>query len=118
MVTLLAPDLFPSGSATVNPAYQQTLQRLTAALNQVPGRVLVVGHTDDQPIKSLRYQDNFELSRERAVSVVTLLRQGIDNPARLTPTGVGSSKPRYLPESDPDNRARNRRVEIIHVRGN
>ncbi len=42
-------------------------KRLTSALNKVPGRVLVVGHTDDQPIRSLRYQDNFELSRERAV---------------------------------------------------
>jgi len=117
-VTLLAHDLFPSGSAAVNPAYEQTLARVTAALNKVPGRVTVVGHTDDQRIKSLQYQDNFDLSRARALSVVTLLRQGIDNPARLTPTGVGSSKPRYLPESDPDNRARNRRVEVIHVRGN
>jgi type VI secretion system protein ImpK len=79
--------------------------------------VLVVGHTDDQPIKSFRYKDNFELSRERAVSVVTLLQKGIDNHARLTWTGVGSSEPRYRPESDPENRARNRRVEIIHVRG-
>jgi type VI secretion system protein ImpK len=117
MVTLLARDLFPSGSATVNPAYQETLRRLTDALNKVPGRVLVEGHTDDQPIRSLRYQDNFELSRERAVSVVTLLQQGIDNRARLSWTGQGSSEPRYRPESDPANRARNRRVEIIHVRG-
>jgi type VI secretion system protein ImpK len=116
-ITLLAPDLFPSGSATVNPAYQATFERLTAALNRVPGRVLVVGHTDDQPIRSLRYQDNFELSRERAVSVVTLLRPGIDNRARLNVNGVGSSEPRYRPESDLANRSRNRRVEIIHVRG-
>jgi type VI secretion system protein ImpK len=117
MVTLLARDLFPSGSATVNPAYHETIQRLTAALNKIPGRVLVVGHTDDQPIKSLRYQDNFELSRERAVGVVTLLQRGIDNRARLNWTGVGASEPRYRPESDPENRSRNRRVEIIHVRG-
>jgi type VI secretion system protein ImpK len=80
--------------------------------------VTVVGHTDDQRLKSLQYQDNYDLSRARAMSVVTLLRQGIDNPARLTPTGVGDSQPRYLPASDPDNRSRNRRVEVIHVRGN
>ena len=116
-VTLLAQDLFPSGSAMVNPAYEETLHRLTSALNKVPGRVLVVGHTDNQPIKSFRFQDNFELSRERAVSVVTVLQQGIDNRARLNFTGVGSSEPRYRPESDPQNRSRNRRVEIIHVRG-
>jgi type VI secretion system protein ImpK len=117
MITLLAPDLFPSGSATVNPAYGETLRRLTAALNKVPGRVLVVGHTDDQPIRSFRFRDNFELSRERAVSVVSLLQQDIDNRARLNVTGAGSSEPRYRPESEPDNRSRNRRVEIIHVRG-
>lgn len=116
-ITLLARDLFPSGSATVNPSYQETLARVTNALNKVPGRVTVVGHTDDQRIKSFEFQDNYDLSRARAVSVVTLLSRGIDNPARLSPAGVGSSKPRYLPESDPDNRARNRRVEVIHVRG-
>jgi type VI secretion system protein ImpK len=117
VVTLLARDLFPTGSAAVNPEYYPAIDRVTAALAKVPGRVLVVGHTDDQPIKSLRYQDNFALSRERAVSVVTLLQKGIDNRARLTWNGAGSSDPRYRPESDPDNRARNRRVEIIHVRG-
>jgi type VI secretion system protein ImpK len=116
-VTLLARDLFPSGSATVNPAYHETLARVTAALNKVPGRVLVVGHTDDQAIKSFRYQDNFELSRERAVGVVDLLKRNIDNGARLNVTGVGSSEPRYRPESAPENRSRNRRVEVIHVRG-
>jgi type VI secretion system protein ImpK len=116
-VTLLARDLFPTGSASVNPAYNDAIDRLTMALNKVPGRVLVVGHTDDQPIKSFRFKDNFELSRERAVSVVTLMQERIDNRARLTWNGVGSSEPRYRPESDPENRARNRRVEIIHVRG-
>jgi type VI secretion system protein ImpK len=115
-VTLLAPDLFASGSATINDAYAATLQRVAAALAKVPGRVLIVGHTDSQPIKSLRFQDNFELSRERAVTVASLLKQGSDNPARFTWTGVGSSEPKYS-ESDPANRSRNRRVEIIHVRG-
>jgi type VI secretion system protein ImpK len=117
LVTLLAPNLFASGSATVNPQYDDTLQRLANALDQVPGRVLVVGHTDNQPVRSLRYTDNFELSRERAVSVVKILQRAIDNPARLEWTGAGSSQPRYVPESEPANRARNRRVEIVHVRG-
>ena len=116
-VTLLAADLFASGSAALNPRHTATLQRIAAAVNQVPGRVLVLGHTDDQPLRSLRYRDNFELSRERAVSVVGVLRQTIDNAARLEWNGAGSSEPRYRPESDPGNRARNRRVEIVHVRG-
>src|SRR5262249_34637000 len=100
-ITLPSADLFASGSAAVNPSYRDTLQRVTAALNQVPGSVRVVGHTDDQPIRSLRYQDNFELSRERAVNVVTLLQEGADNRARFQWVGVGSAQPRYQPESAP-----------------
>jgi len=115
VVTLIARDLFASGSVRVNPAYFDSLRNVAHALNQVPGRVLVVGHTDDQPLRSLRFRDNYELSRERAVQVVELLKLAIDQPARLEWTGVGSSEPRYLPESLPENRARNRRVEIIHV---
>jgi type VI secretion system protein ImpK len=117
VVTLLSRNLFASGSAEVNPSSFDALQRLAKALNQVPGRVLVVGHTDDQRLKSLRYQDNFELSRERAVSVVRMLEQTVDNRTKLNWTGVGSTEPRYRPESDPENQARNRRVEIIHVAG-
>jgi type VI secretion system protein ImpK len=113
-VTLEAADLFKSGSAEVNPSYVETLQRITAALNKVPGRVLVVGHTDDQPIKSLVYRDNNDLSRERAVSVANILLRGLDNPPRLTWQGVGSSQP-LSSGTDPESRARNRRVEIIHL---
>jgi type VI secretion system protein ImpK len=76
---------------------------------------MVVGHTDDQAIKSLRYRDNNELSRDRAVSVSNVLLKGLDNSARLTWRGVGASQP-LSPGSDPESRARNRRVEIIHLR--
>lgn len=117
LITLLAPDLFASASATVNPVYYETLRHVANALDEVPGRVLVTGHTDNQRVASLKYRDNFELSRERAVSVVNVLKLAIDNPARLELTGVGSTQPRYTPESLPENRARNRRVEIVHVRG-
>jgi type VI secretion system protein ImpK len=115
VVTLIATDFFGSGSAKVNPNYYMTLQRLAHALNEVPGRVFVVGHTDDQPLRSLKYRDNYDLSRARADEVVKHLSLAIDNRARLEPSGVGSSEPRYKPESLPENRARNRRVEIIHV---
>jgi type VI secretion system protein ImpK len=117
VVTLLASDLFASGSASVNPDHEGTLRAIAMALNQVPGRVLVQGHTDNQPIRSLRYRDNFELSRERAIGVVRVLEQTLASDARLTWTGVGSSEPRYTPESLPENQSRNRRVEVIHVRG-
>jgi type VI secretion system protein ImpK len=117
VVTLIGADLFGSGSATVNSVYEVTLQRVAAALNQVPGRVLIVGHTDNQRIKSLRYTDNAELSRERALSVANILTQTLTNPARLSSLGRGDTEP-LAQGSDPESRARNRRVEIIHIREN
>ena len=115
-ITLLAPDLFASASATLNPSQTETVKRVASAINQVPGRVLVEGHTDDQPLRSFKYRDNFELSRERAVTVARILQSGLDNPARVEWNGVGDRKPLY-PEPTRENRARNRRVEIVHVRG-
>lgn len=115
LITLLVPNLFPSGSATLNPDVVSVVRRVAQAIDKVPGRVLVVGHTDDQPVRSLKYRDNFDLSRDRAVSVAKVLQPAIANPARVEWTGVGSSQPRFRPESDPGNRARNRRVEIVHV---
>jgi type VI secretion system protein ImpK len=115
VVTLIASDLFGSGSSKVNPKYYDSLQRIAHALNEVPGRVFIVGHTDDQPLRSVRYRDNYDLSRARADEVVKLLSLAIDNKARLEGSGVGDSEPRYTPASLPENRARNRRVEIIHV---
>jgi type VI secretion system protein ImpK len=117
MVTLPGGDLFGSGSADVNPSYDAILQRVAEALNKVPGRVMIYGHTDDQRIRSLQFPDNVQLSRARAQSVLAVLQRTIDNPARLRSTGVGASDPRHRPESTPENRARNRRVEIVHIRG-
>jgi type VI secretion system protein ImpK len=114
-VILIAKDLFASGSATVNPAYYDSLRRIARALNEVPGRAFVIGHTDDQPLRSFKFENNVELSRARAVNVTEILKLAIDNPGRLSAEGRGSAEPRYTPASLPENRARNRRVEIIHV---
>jgi type VI secretion system protein ImpK len=116
-LTLVAPNLFAPASAAINVQYVDTLRDVGAAMNQVPGRILVVGHTDDQPLKSLKYGDNFELSRERARSVVAQLKVQIRDAGRIEATGVGSTQPRSQPASTTENRARNRRVEIVHVEG-
>ena len=115
-VTLVGADLFRSGSAEINPAYDAILQRIAQALNKVPGRVAVVGHTDDQRIRSLQYQNNDELSKARAERVVAVLQRSIDSPARLTAIGMGSSEP-LSQEPTAESRARNRRVEIKHRPG-
>jgi type VI secretion system protein ImpK len=109
-----AAELFRSGSARVNPDSYPTLRAIALALNQVPGNVAVVGHTDDQPLNSFQFVDNFDLSRERAYAVTEILKPTIDNPRRMSYSGVASTQPRYEPANTPENRAKNRRVEIVH----
>jgi type VI secretion system protein ImpK len=113
VVTLLGEDMFASARADLNPSYEDTLHVIAAALNRVPGRVQVVGHTDSQPISShARFGNNVELSRERALTVVNILKPIIDNPGRLSWRGAGDTQPIT---NDPAQRARNRRVEIVHI---
>ena len=115
VVTLTSPDLFHSGSARVNPALYPALNDVARALNQVPGRVVIVGHTDDQAVRSFQFADNVDLSKARAVAVAEVLKLALDNFGRVEWQGAGSSQPRYLPANTAANRARNRRVEIIQV---
>lgn len=115
VVTLGAPELFASGSTAVAPDQHAVVIAVGRAIESVPGRVVVVGHTDDQPLRSFRYADNFELSRERALAVATLMKPELSDASRLEWTGLGSTQPRFEPASVAENRRRNRRVEIIHM---
>jgi type VI secretion system protein ImpK len=117
VITITAGDLFASGSEVVNPQYVSLVQDIGDAAEKVPGRYMVTGHTDDQPVRSLRFADNFALSRERAVQVVNLLKTRIHDAGRIDFVGAGSSQPRFTPPNLPENRARNRRVEITHRKG-
>lgn len=114
VITLTAPELFASASENIDVRYGELIAAIGAAAQRVPGRITVIGHTDDQPVRSLRFQDNYELSRARALQVANLLRTKLGEPDRVDFIGKGDSEPRYRPADQPGNRARNRRVEIVH----
>lgn len=116
IITLTVPELFASASENINVRYGELIAAIGAAAQQVPGHITVIGHTDDQPVRSVRFQDNFELSRARALQVANLLRARLSEPDRIDVIGKGDSEPRYRPTTLPENRARNRRVEIVHRR--
>lgn len=110
IVTIAGDGFFEPGSAEVSSAVRPLLTEIAAAMAQLPGPVTVTGHTDNQPIRSLRFPSNFDLSRERANAVRTLLQQTL--PAqRLRAEGVADSRP-VADNATPAGRARNRRVEI------
>lgn len=106
-----SPVLFKLGSAELS-SDTKSLDELANWLLDVPYTVIVEGHTDNTPIKKgLRYSSNWELSLDRARSVVRYFRRyGID-PKRLVLAGYGEHHP--ICENDTQkHRALNRRIEI------
>ena len=110
IVTVLGDTLFDSGSADVAGRALPLFSHIAAALNQVPGRVLITGHSDNQPIRSLRFQSNWHLSVARAQSVRDLLAATV-TAARFSAEGRAETEP-VADNSTAEGRARNRRVEI------
>ncbi len=110
-ITILGDRLFAPASASIAPDYEPLLMRIAEALNSVPGRVLITGHTDNQPIRSVRFPSNWKLSEERASSVAQLLATKVVPPSRITAEGRADTEPIASNETAGD-RARNRRVEV------
>jgi type VI secretion system protein ImpK len=110
-IVIRSDRLFASGSARLEGAVEPVVLRVAEALEQVPGTVVVTGHTDDVPIRTARFPSNWELSTERAASVVRLMSSRLKDPARLRAEGLADSTP-AAPNDSTVNRARNRRVEI------
>lgn len=111
-IVLHGDGVFASGSAELADAFQPLLERIGKALQPVPGKVIVIGHTDDVQVASLRFASNWALSKARAASVVAILAARAGPPARYSVEGRGETEP-LAPNDGAANRARNRRVVII-----
>src|SRR6185503_8245068 len=112
VITIGADGLFAAGTAQLQAAPRERLARVAKALATLPGRIEVLGHTDDQPVESLRFPSNWHLSRERAQAVAAALAEYGVPSARLRAEGRAETEPR-VPNDGPNGRARNRRIEIL-----
>lgn len=112
VIVLRSDGMFGSGSARPVAALTPAILRIAETLDKVPGSIVVVGHTDDVPIRTARFPSNWELSTERARLVMSLLATRLADPSRLRAEGVADSEP-LAPNDSDANRARNRRVAII-----
>jgi chemotaxis protein MotB len=106
--------LFKSGSADVDNRGKQALAMLADVLTKQPEiDIFIEGHTDNIPIKTARFTDNWDLSVLRSTSVVRILTVDYKvNPTQMIPSG----RSQFFPVADnttPDGRAKNRRTEII-----
>jgi len=113
-VSLQEKLLFKSGSDVVDPKGKEALKTLAQVLNSTKDiTVMIEGHTDNVPIKTNLFKDNWDLSTARATSIVRILTKdnGFD-PNRITATGRSEFHPVKSNETA-EGRASNRRTEVI-----
>ena len=111
--------LFAQGAASLGPEGEEKLGQLAVALNQIAAKIpedidwilQVEGHTDDIPVRAGRFADNWDLSTERALSVVRFLVESGLPANRLAAAGYGEFQPLDDAGSD-EARRRNRRIEM------
>lgn len=111
-------NVFASGSDRIEPRYVEVFKHVAEALRKEPGRISVIGNTDNVAIRSLRYPSNQELSEARAFRVQQLMTEilggdaGKENGSRLSAEGRGDTDP-IAPNTTAEGRQANRRVDIL-----
>lgn len=107
--------LYDSGKADLKESSKNALDTITKIVNDMNNDVLVEGHTDNMPIHNAKYASNWELSTDRAVSVVRYFVENKDiPPTRFAVKGYAEYKP-LVANDTPENRSENRRVDILIV---
>ncbi|GGB98765.1 flagellar motor protein MotB [Marinobacterium zhoushanense] len=108
---------FDSGSAELKFAYIPVIAKIRDVLIDISGRVAIEGHTDNIPYSGNRFSSNWDLSAARALAVAEeLFSDARIDQSRFQVSGYADSKP-LVPNNTADNRARNRRVEIVIQKG-
>lgn len=111
VVTLRGDGLFAAASATLAPDREPLLRRVAEALVRMGGDVLVTGHTDNTPMRTLRYPSNWHLSEDRAAAVRALIVAAGVPGERVRAEGRADGEP-VAGNDTPAQRSQNRRVEI------
>jgi type VI secretion system protein ImpK len=104
--------IFGAGSATVQPGSTALLERIGTALKDEPGSVSVIGYTDNEPIHTVRFPSNFQLSASRAQAVKAMLARTIGEAGRLSAEGRADAEP-LEPNTTAAGRETNRRIEVV-----
>ena len=109
--------LFPSGSADLKSTSLETLDRLAEVFRAMPNDIRVEGHTDNVPIRTRAFPSNWHLSVGRALNVgYYLIEKHQMNPEKVSVVGYSEYRP-IAPNITVENRAMNRRVDIVVVTG-
>lgn len=111
IVRLQSAGMFMSGSAVLEPRFLPLLSRVATVLQTRPGPIRIIGYTDNQPIHTIAFPSNFQLSTARAQSAAAVLGKTLD-PARIAAEGRADADP-VDSNATPAGRQQNRRIEIV-----
>jgi type VI secretion system protein ImpK len=112
IVRILNRGMFASGSATVERKFAPVLESVGRALAPEPGKIELVGYTDDQPVHTVSFPSNFDLSVARARAARAIIAGAVSNPDRLVAEGRGEADP-IADNTKSEGREQNRRIEIV-----
>ena len=114
IILIKGDGLFASGSVVPRAEIVPLLRRIAEAIVPEPGHVLVTGHTDNVPIRTLKFPSNWHLSQARADAVADMLADFIPPEVTKVISAEGRADSEALVSNDTaEHRARNRRVEIV-----
>lgn len=113
IVSVDSEALFSSGKANIRPSGFGKLNMIGEVIKGVSNDILILGHTDNVPLKKGKFRSNWDLSCYRALNVFYYLTEefGI-GPVQMAPGGYGAAKP-IVPNTSIKNRAKNRRIEVV-----
>lgn len=108
--------LFDLGVADLSPEGMPLLEKIGEIISKTPYFIRIEGHTDNLPIHTEQFPSNWELSATRAVNVLRYFSEAHQiSPQRLSAVGFAEFHP-LVPNDAGDQRAKNRRVEIIFIK--
>lgn len=108
---------FPAGSGFPQPQFRHRVQKIARVIVDLSGEITISGHTDDEKIESDLYRSNWDLSAQRAISVVhEMLNVKPIKSLKMAVVGYGSGRPLVENKTEAERR-RNRRVEIFILQG-
>ena len=112
IVRIAGRSMFSPESAVVLSASRPLLERIAAALRNESGSLQVIDYTDDQPVRTVRFPSNFQLSVARASAVRAIIARDLGDPARVSAEGRADADP-IASNATAEGREQNRRIEIV-----
>jgi type VI secretion system protein ImpK len=112
IIRVAGHSMFASGSAVVQSASLPLLDRVAAALRNESGSLRVIDYTDSQPVRSVQFPSNFQLSNARAKAVRVVVARTIGDQARVSAEGRADADP-VAPNTTAEGREQNQRIEFV-----